>query len=296
MFSRVTSLLAPLLALLALAGCSGDGDDARGTLSEIRPIQSADASVRLRLELDNAPPEASGPIELTMRGPLRSNGPDRLPGLDWNVAFSGFGERFASRVVSTGDNAFVRLGGVDFEVGEQRVAEASAQAARTSQQNPQGLASLGIDPLDSVRTVEEGGTETVGGTETTAYTGTLDLAKLLVDANRLIGSVPAPPGQAAPLELTPEVRRRVTSAYEEPRFRVNVAEDDTLRRFSVDTRFRVPPEQQAQAGGATGGKLSYSVEYTGVNGRQTITPPTGARPLEEFQRELERLLGERSRR
>jgi len=293
---RMVRLLALVVAaLLGFAGCSGmGGSDARSVIEEVKPLRSADVDLELRLDLERPPPEVGGPLVLTARGPLRTENPKRLPKLDWNLAFSGFGERFASRIVSTGDNAFVRLGGVDFEVGQAQVAQLNAQAERSAQQSPRGLASLGIDPLDSVKTAEEAGESSVAGAATTRYRGTLDLAKALVDANRLLTSAPRQQsfaGQPVPqVELTPEKRKQITDSYDDPRFELDIAEDDTIRRLFLETRFKTTPEQQAAAGGVPGGRISYRVEYGNVNGAQKVTPPRGARPLAEFQRELNRLL------
>jgi hypothetical protein len=297
---RTAGLLAGALTVVfALVGCSAPGgEDARTVIQNVKPLRSADVSLELRVALDRPPPEVGGPLVLTAKGPLRAEDPKRLPQLDWNIAFSGFGERFASRLVSTGDDAFVRLGGVDFEVGRAQVAQLNAQAARSAQQNPQGLASLGIDPLDSVKSAEEAGKGSVAGTETTRYEGNLDLGKVLVDANRLLSRTPPQSfgGQPVPkVELTPEKRKQITDAYDDPRFELDIAEDDTIRRLSFETRFRTTPEQRAAAGGVPGGTIAYRVEYGNVNGAQRVSPPRGARPLAEFQRELNKLLSQQGR-
>ena len=58
---------------------------------------------------------------------MRSNGAGKLPSLDWKLAFiSGF-SNFTSRVVSTGSNVFINLGGQDFELGEQNVARVNEE-------------------------------------------------------------------------------------------------------------------------------------------------------------------------
>ena len=67
-------------------------------------------------------------LELTFDGPLRNNGSDKLPSLDWKVAFSGLTTKFKSRIVSTGDNFFISLGGQDFEAGREAVGQLVEQA------------------------------------------------------------------------------------------------------------------------------------------------------------------------
>ena len=89
-----------------------------------------------------------------MDGPLRNNGPDKLPSLDWKIAFSGLATKFTSRVVSTGDNFFINLGGQDFEAGQNAVQRLTDQARQAQQQ---GLAQVGLNPLAAVKDVKEAG-------------------------------------------------------------------------------------------------------------------------------------------
>ena len=99
-------------------------------------------------------------LELTFDGPLRNNGPDKLPSLDWKIAFSGLTTKFTSRVVSTGDNFFINLGGQDFEAGQQAVARLTEQARAAKQK---GLAQVGLNPLGAVKDVKKAGSRTFDG-------------------------------------------------------------------------------------------------------------------------------------
>ena len=51
---------------------------------------------------------------------MRSNGAGKLPSLDWRIGFASGFSNFTSRVVSTGNNVFINLGGVDFALGEEK--------------------------------------------------------------------------------------------------------------------------------------------------------------------------------
>jgi hypothetical protein len=70
--------------------------------------------VRGRLEVEQ---RGRSLASVTMAGPLRSNGEGRLDSFDWRVRLEAGRRALAARVVSTGDNVFVRYGGVMYEVG-----------------------------------------------------------------------------------------------------------------------------------------------------------------------------------
>ena len=97
------------------------------------------------------------------------------------------------------------------------------------------------------------------------------------------------------LDLTPERRNQVKSTFQSPHFEADVADDDTIRRIVLTTRFATPEANQQAAGGITGGSIEYRVEYTGVGEEVTISPVSGARPIEEFNAALAARDGIRSR-
>lgn len=297
-----------LLASLATA-CGGGGgagsadatDDAREVLASVRPIESATTAVRLRIKLENAPPDVgSAPLDLTLEGPLRSNGPGKLPSFDWIVGFSGFGEQLSSRLVSTGSNLFVRLGGQDFEVGADAVARATRQAGGGpgGAAASTGLAALGVDPLAAVERVNKAAAGTVAGAKTTRYTGTLSTGKIADQVVGLLDTVrvqqPSGGAQVVPsLDLTPERRRDLERAFASPSFTVDIAEDRTLRRIVVATRFTTPEANRAAAGGTTGGTIEYRAEYSEVGKTVAVSPPADAEPIADFVTALQQLMAQR---
>ena len=293
---RLIALLL-LAGALALAACGGSDTEsaeksAKETLSGVKPLDSAQVSAALRIFFDNAPPSVGEKLELTFDGPLRNNGPDKLPSLDWKVAFSGLTTKFTSRVVSTGDNFFINLGGEDFEAGEQAVARLTEQA-RASQQK--GLAQVGLNPLGAIKDVKKTGNRSVGGTKVAVYTGAIDLDVVMDQYERLSQSLPTTgAAQAVPQgRLTPQQRAQVKRTFASPRFEAAVADDDTVRQLNLTSKFTTPPANRASAGGITGGRIEYRLEYTDVGKAATITPPAEPRPIGEFARELQRILARR---
>ena len=293
---RLALALLVLVAGLA-AACGGSDDsssssaDATDVLAGVKPISSATVDAVLRLNLENAPAEVGDRVELRFGGPMRANGAGKLPSLDWKLAFSSGFTNFSSRVVSTGNNVFVRLGGADFELGESTIARINQGAARSG--NADGLAAIGLDPLAAVKDVRGRGKATVRGTETTRYTGSIDVDRALDQVESFLRRLPrqSTGGRQVPqLELTPERRDQVKRTFQGPRFEADVADDDTIRRLVLTTRFVTPEANRQAAGGMTGGSIEYRVEYSGVGEDVTISPVNGARPIEEFNAALQREL------
>src|SRR5829696_3437245 len=222
---------------------------------------------------------------------MRSNGPGKLASLDWKIAFDSGFSNFKSRVVSTGSNVFVNLGGADFEIGEQTISRINQNAASSKQAD--GLATIGLDPLAAATNVKASGEATVAGAKTTRYTGSIDVDKALDQIETFLRQLPqqSTGGQRVPqLQLTPERRQQVKDTFQSPRFEVDVADDDTIRRIVLTTKFATPEANRQAAGGITGGSIEYRVEYSQVGEGVTISPVTGARPIEEFNAALQREL------
>jgi hypothetical protein len=59
-----------------------------------------------------------------------------------------------------------------------------------------------------------------------------------------------------------------------------------IRRLSVSIDFEIPSSAQAQFQGATGGTLSFSIDYTKVGQPVTITAPPNPHPISELQQQL----------
>jgi hypothetical protein len=285
-------LLAVTAALVACGGSSSDEKSAKESLASVKPLKSAQTAVALRIFFDNAPASVGDKLELTLDGPLRNNGPDKLPSLDWKVAFSGLATKFTSRVVSTGDNFFINLGGQDFEAGENAVQQLTDQARASKQK---GLAQVGLNPLAAVRDVKAAGDRKFDGETLKVYKGAIDLDAVLDQVERLSQGLPTT-GAAQTIpggRLTPQQRAQVKRTFASPRFEAGVADDDTIRQLVVTSRFTTPAADREAAGGITGGHMEYRVEYTDVGEQTTITPPTNTQPLSDFAREVQRILAKR---
>jgi hypothetical protein len=292
---RTMLLVLALLAAFAVQACggsSGDEKSAKEMLTSVKPLPSAQTSAAFRIFFDNAPASVGDKLELTLKGPLRNNGADKLPSLDWKLAFTGLATKFTSRIVSTGDNFFINLGGQDFEAGEAAVRQLTDQA-RSAQQK--GLAQVGLNPLVAVRDVKEAGSRKFDGETLTLYKGAIDLDAVMDQVERLSRGLPTT-GAAETIpqgRLTPQQRGQVKRTFGSPRFEVGVADDDTIRQLLITSKFTTPAANQEAAGGITGGRMEYRLGYTAVGEETTITPPTETQPISDFAREVQRILARR---
>ncbi len=95
---------------------------------------------------------------------------------------------FSSRLVSTGNNVFVRLGGADFELGESTIARINQSAAQSG--DADGLAAIGLDPLAAVKDVRERGKATVAGPRRRATPAPIDVDEALDQIESFLRRLP----------------------------------------------------------------------------------------------------------
>jgi hypothetical protein len=277
------------LALSACGGGSGSGGDAKQTLGDAfkTPIKSGNVSLDISAKVDGVA-QFSQPVSLKLSGPFESRGKNKVPKLDWDVNVSGAGQTFTGKLVSTGDNAFVGFQGQNYEVGTALVKQFEQQAATQTQQKGLSLNQLGIDPASWLKDPKDAGTEDVAGTATTKITGGLDIEKMLNDVNGAVDKAGSAMGSSSARKLTPQQIAQVKEVVKDPTFEAFVAKDDkTLRRLTVNIDFTIPAAQRQQASGATGGKVTFSLQFANVGQPAQVTAPTGAKPITELQQQLQ---------
>jgi hypothetical protein len=290
--TRLLLAVLAVVAVAALSACGGGNDkDALALLKKgfDQPIKSANITIDVSVKVDGVP-QLSKPIRVKIGGPFQSNGPKRLPSLDWDLSVSGGGQTFSAGVVTTSDNAFVNFQGTNYEVGKAAVAKYNQQLA---QRNPSGANSLkqfGIDPIDWVKDASKEGDANVAGVNTNHVSAGIDVEKFFKDLNKLLSKartsgVPGTTGTQA--QLTAKQIDQVKKVVKDPKFDAYLGKaDNTFRRVSVSMDFSVPDELKSSARGLTGGNVNVSVELAGVGDPQTITAPTNAKPLAELTKQL----------
>jgi hypothetical protein len=289
---RLIALLAALALALVPSACGsneGDAGSARELLKHATEHMAKSANLKFELEASlEGVDELKGPVKLGLEGPYRSNGQGKLPDFDWKLHGEAAGKSLDARLVAVGGNAFVEYGGTTYEVGQQLMGKLSQQLGR-NQTDPQELRRLGFDASEWLKDPEESDAE-AGGVPTKRVSGELDVRKALEDLDKLFRS-PAvsgqlPPGGAAP-RIPQDAIDKIEDAVKDSHIEADVGRDDgLLRRESFELRFEVPSDQRDRLKGLEGGELKTTIELGDVNGDQQVTPPSGARPIEELLRRI----------
>jgi hypothetical protein len=288
-FTRLLLALAAAVIAAGLAACGGGSDkDAKALLRKgfSKSINSANITIDVTAKVDGVP-SLSKPIRVKLGGPYQTNGPKKLPSLNWDLSVSGGGQTFSAGVITTGDNAFVNFQGTNYELGKAAVAKYNQMLA---QRKPSGnnLKRFGIDPVNWVKDAHEEGDATVAGVSTTHVSAGLDVGRFFNDLNQVLTKARnSVPGTTAPQQLTPQQIDQIKNVIKDPKFDVYVGKaDGKFRRVAVDLGFEVPSSAQASARGVKGGNVSISVELAGVGDPQTITAPTNVKPIAELTKQL----------
>jgi hypothetical protein len=276
-------------AVVALAGCGGGNDEEASGLLErgfSTDVRSGYATVDAELELEGIEGLA-GPLRLRLDGAFEFPGgePTEVPNLDMDFHLSGAGREVSGTVVLTLANAWVRYGGIDYEVGEELWARARQAYREQSQGQPLTFAEAGMDPLDWVDDAEVEGEERVSGVRAAKVSGTLDVEAMLRDTNELAGSEALPDSVVGDIE----------DVIEDVEFQAWIGADDIWRRVATEASFEVPEEERDAVGGLEGGNLDLELELDRPNEPVEMPAPSDPRPFEELLRRLgippEALLG-----
>jgi hypothetical protein len=285
---RRAALIA-VVALSALAGCGGGNEEEAAGLLErgfSTDVRSGYLTIDADLELEGVE-GFEGPLRLRLDGAFELPGgePTEVPNLDMDFDLSGAGRELSGSMVLTLANAWVRYGGIDYEVGEEVWARARQAYREQSQGQPLTFAEAGLDPLEWVDDAEVEGEERVSGVKATRVSGMLDVEAMLRDSNELAGS------EALPDSVLGDVE----DVIEDVEFEAWIGADGIWRRIATEASFGVPEEERDSVGGLEGGKLKLEVELDLPNQLVEMRAPSDPRPIDELLRRLgippEALLG-----
>jgi len=268
------------------AGSAESSADARALLERAvhkqKSVDSGDIALELKADVKGIA-GLQGPLALRLAGPFKSNGAKKLPSLDWDVGFSGAGQRLSGGLIATEDDAFLRFQGRSYGLGKDAFASIARRLELTRPDRP---GQIGLDPvswLENAKVDDRG--DPVGGEDTRKITGSVDVHKAIGDLVDLLES----PALRKKLKeqggtAVPELRRpadkdlkEIEDAVKAVDVELNVDRNDVLRRFFTRIVFKFPRD-----GDDVGGSLSLTYVLRKVGTNPVIRAPSGARPLSEL--------------
>jgi len=311
---RLVSLLCTLVLVVAsvaglsACGSGGGGGDVDALLKETfgpnKPVKSGKLGLALNLDLKGIQ-NLNGPIALKLDGPFAGQGASKLPRFDFTATVGASGQNFTAGAVSTGDKGFLRFQGKSYVLTDalyKQFRTGYEQAQKSSQGKDKGkgntsFQSLGVDPRSWLKDPKKAGEEKVGGADTIHIQSGIDTPRFLDDVSKLLKranglGVTGTKSQSVPNQLTPQQRDRITKAVKDARMDLWTGKDDkTLRRIKLLIDLSVPKDQQAATRGLQSGKITFDLTIADLNKAQSVTAPTGARPLSELTGQFSQLLG-----
>ncbi|HEY5052553.1 MAG TPA: hypothetical protein VII45_04005 [Solirubrobacterales bacterium] len=300
---RIFLLFAALAALAtAFAACgSSGGSSSENPQSVIKDatlqgIESGNIDLSLSVNVSG---DEGGKVDVSLDGPFQSRGNGQLPLFDLNAkangSVGGNNVNFDGGVELLSDKAYVSYEGTDYEVdpttfGFVRASIEKAENQSGAQGNSSDVtacqeAATGLKVEDFVDNLTNKGTTDVGDTSTTHVSGDLN-APGAIDA--LIELVENPAcaaqlGAAGPLPSTAELdqaKGQIQSALKTAHVDVYVGDDNIVRRISAE--LSIEPPASAGSGGPKKVDVSFDLSFENVNEEQSITAPSGAKPLNDL--------------
>jgi hypothetical protein len=289
------ALFALLFAALVLASCGGrdDKENVQDLLDRAfsSSMKSADLKVDASIQLKGSP-GLDKPARITATGPFRTND-GKLPSADieLKVGNDGGGQTITTGFLSTGDRAFVKFQDVYYEQPASQVAKANRSIAQNQGKKRGSLSTLGLDPRSWLAEAKDEGEEEIAGVKTRHVSGKLDVEAVMRNLNQFVrrsgAALGGATGQTPPQPLSAADIRQVGQVVRDPTFHVYVGEaDGIIRRVSGKIEFDVPEASRSSVGGIQSGSIEFQVEFSKVNGDQTIDAPAHARPISALTRSL----------
>jgi hypothetical protein len=303
---RVFIVFAALLALAtALAACgsssSGNNENPQKVVNEatLKGIKSGNLDLSLGIKVEGS---EGGNLDVSLSGPFQSEGNGQLPQLDMtgkaNGSVNGKNVDFEGGLTLLSEKAYVDYKGTEYEVEpttfsyikstiEQQQKKNGAQSNSAGSTACQEAASdLKVGSfMDNLK--NEGSTD-VGGTSTTHVSGDLNVAGALdsllkLSENSACSSVLGAAGQVPPAAELEKAKSQVESALKTAHVDIYVGSDHIVRRIAGELEIE-PPSQSS--GGPKKVDLTFDLSLSGVNEPQTISAPSGAKPLNELFQKL----------
>lgn len=270
---RLAPAAAVLAAALALPACGGSPSLLADTADKLSDIRSGILGFRFEISSRGA---LQGSVGYSLSGPFALPEAGKLPVARLRFTKTVGDTESTALFVSTGEQAFIGVGGKVYEMPEAQSAGLRAPSDGDSGANP--LADLGID--DWFRDERESDGGRVGGAETTRIHGALQLANAVNDLLDLAGQMGASDLAAVPRfegDSAESLDRAVRSATMDV---FTGTEDHLLRRMAIHVVFGVSPAPGLGAafGNLQGADVRLELDVTDPNRPVHVAEPAGALP------------------
>jgi hypothetical protein len=262
-----------LLGVALLAGC-GLGDDTdpgavlARTADSLGEIRSAE---RLALNVLVEPADGD-PFGFRLDGPFALCSENQaLPTLDVEYTQVANGNEASVRLVSTGEQGYVVVGGTAYELDEQQGADLRAACDE--------LDGAGLERLEVGDWVVDPDGSSGGDVDT--VTGDLDVVAVV---NDLVDVARAFSGSAL-TRLDGDDAQRIAEATDESSFELESGADDGLLRrlfLEAELGFDVPEDLRRSLGDAVGATFTFELELEGPNETVRVEAPANPRPSSEL--------------
>lgn len=298
---RASLVFAAVLALaVVLAACGGssssNNEDPHKVVDNatLKGIKSGNLSLALSV---NAKGKEGGNLNVNLSGPFQSEGGGKLPQLDMTAkvtgAFTGKNVNFEGGLVLLPSTAYVKYKGVNYEVDpttfsyvKSALKQAQQQGGATGKSGSSACqeAASKLKFSEFMENLKNEGNADVGGTTTTKVSGDLNVPKAIEAFMKLAENPACSSGLGATGSLSQlgqlgkakgEIEKAVKTAHVD----LYVGSDHIVRRATAQLTI-VPPKGSSK--GPESVELSLDLSLSGVNQKQTIEAPQGAKPLNEL--------------
>jgi hypothetical protein len=299
---RIFFAFAALIALAtAFAACGGSGGGSSENPQTVvnratfKGIESGNLDLSLSVK---AKGKEGGNLDLSLSGPFQGEGKEKLPQLNLtakaNGSIKGKNVNFDGGLVLLSNSAYVSYQGTQYEVDPTTFGFVK-QAIKQAQQQATGKGKAGgtsacqeaagkLKVAEFVENLNNEGSADVGGTGTTKVSGDLNLSGA-VDTFVKLAEGPACSSQlgaASPLSSISKLAKAksaIKSAVKTAHVVLYVGGDNILRRVTAQLLIE-PPKGSGK--GPESVELNLDVSLSGVNEKQTIEAPKGAKPLNDL--------------
>ncbi len=292
----VVAAFAVVIFGAALSACGGAQPTAavlmRDTFKGGRQIESGVLDVTFSLQASGGSGKTEA-LQVHLHGPFQSDGTDRLPQFALSLEMRVGGHPLALGATSAQGGFFLDVEGSEFALPKkdaETLQSAYAQAAKQASRSASSFATLGIEPGAWIQKPVNEGEAMIDGEATEHVRASLDAEKLLSDVSRLSEAAGSVGASGLPGALSPKVLDALARSMNGAQVNIYTGRaDHLLRRLTITAALSIAPEARQALSGLSKAKLSLDLTLSEVNRHQSITAPSGAKPLSQLLESLSSL-------